>query len=337
MARKGILLTAFGGPDSLDAVGPFMRNLMGQEPSSPALESALQRYMAIGGASPLPAIAERVAAALERSVNGLPPVSPGGRPDQVRARERVEVPVLVGMRYSSPSIGQAVASLSDWGVKKVVWLSLSPFDSEVSTGAYHAAVIESAAARGVEVIEADPYNRSRPFVHLLASSCMKALSELAGTERPMAVMTAHSLPLTDSGTRTYVEQLTGTAALVAAEAGLGSVDLGGLTAVFGERAFGGPGGRMPWLLAYQSKGKRGGKWLGPDIEDVIANAAETGRGGIAVCPIGFATDHLETLYDLDIAVADLVLANDMAFARARVPNDDPLMIEALQQAVQPHL
>ncbi len=327
--NTGVLLTAFGGPDCLDAVAPFMSSLMGQEAPAEAVESAKQRYVAIGGCSPLPAIAERIAAALERSLNGLP-VGEG------RAGEgegTVRTPVALGMRYSQPSIGQGVADLCARGVRRVVWTSLSPFESQVSTGAYRSAVESACVACGVEVVEADRYSSAEPFTRLLAEACIEALNRMPDTSRPLVVMTAHSLPSTDEGATVYVGQLTAVAAQVAARVGLGPVDADFLSRMLEIRAFGGYGPHAVWMLAYQSKGKRGGQWLEPDLDQVIDAAAGVGCRAVVVCPIGFVTDHLETLYDLDIAAAARVTGHGMTFLRSRVPNDDPLMIEALAQAV----
>jgi ferrochelatase len=105
----------------------------------------------------------------------------------------------------------------------------------------------------------------------------------------------------------------------------------------GIEAFGTLDGSSPWIVAYQSKGMRPGAWLEPDIEDVFRAAAEGGFTNVVVCPIGFATDHMETLYDLDIVAREDAESVGLGFARAVVPNDSEALIEALAGLVEPML
>lgn len=330
MARYGVLLTAFGAPERLDAVESFMRNLMGRQPSEEAVASAKLRYLAIGGFSPLPAIAERIAAQLERELSGLPAVA-----SSMRAVEGVKVPVAVGMCYSDPSVSTAVERLAAAGVRVIVWLSLSPFTSTVTTGAYRDAVEAAVGVtRGVRAVEAASYRRAPGFVEFLAKQVIEATHEVdILRKRALIVFTAHSLPLADiERDRSYVDQLRETVADVAAGAGLGEAS--GFDALPGIEAFGGPGVKAPWLLAFQSKGARPCAWLGPDLDDVIDAAAAKSYDAVVVCPVGFVTDHMETLYDLDVLAADRAMVAGMEFARTSVPNDDMRMITALADAVR---
>jgi ferrochelatase len=346
MAKTGVLLVAFGGPDSLDSVEPFMRNLMGREPSPEAIQTCWRKYLTIGGASPLPGIAERIAAALERRLSGLPEAAAPEEPTEgfgglampsMRATEGVKVPVVVGMLHWRPLIGQAVQALAASGVERVVWTSLSPFESSVTSGAYRAEVAAACEAAGVRAVEGDPYHDSPVFVALLADACTAAMEGLFPEYKPAVVFTAHSMPVDELGEDPYVAQLEQLASQVARQVGLGEPDAAGLDGALGIRAHGGLGKAAPWLLAYQSKGARPGAWLDPTIDDVIEAAQERHIDSLAVCPIGFATDHLETLWDLDVDAADKVLSRDMEFARAKAPNDDPVFIGILADAVSRHL
>lgn len=346
MARTGVLLTAFGGPDCLDAVAPFMCSIMGAEPSEQMLTEARRKYLTIGGFSPLPAMAERIAAQLERALNGIPlaEVSDddggtlglwGGAMASLRTTEPVRMPVAVGMLHSEPSIEGAVAGLVESGARQVVVVSLSPFEAAATTGAFREAV--SAALRGhqgVRLIDSAGYHRSDDFVGLYADNLNEALHEAdILANKALIVFTAHSLPVPDvEADPAYVDQLRETAAAVAAGAGLG--DPSGFDALPGIDAFGGPGVTAPWLLAFQSKGRRGGSWVGPDLDDVIDEALAGGFAVIVVCPVGFAVDHMETLYDLDVKAADRVLSADKEFVRVAVPNADPKYIDALAGAVR---
>jgi protoporphyrin/coproporphyrin ferrochelatase len=86
-------------------------------------------------------------------------------------------------------------------------------------------------------------------------------------------------------------------------------------------------------MVYQSKGARPGAWLEPSLEDLIGAASGTGVKSLVVCPIGFMTDHMETLFDLDTVAAVHAAEAGLAFVRAPVPNDDELVVSALAEAV----
>ena len=346
MARTGVLLTAFGGPDCLDSVAPFMCSIMGTEPSEHMLTEAQRKYLTIGGFSPLPAMAERIAAQLERVLNGISLAEVtdddggtlglwGGAMASLRTTESVRIPVAVGMLHSEPSIEGAVARLVDAGARQIVVASLSPFEAAATTGAYLEAVTTALDAHpGVRLMESASYHRSDDFIGLYADNLNEALHEAdILANKGIIIFTAHSLPVSDiEADPSYVDQLRESAAAVAAGAGLG--DPSGFHALPGIEAFGGPGVTAPWLLAYQSKGRRGGEWLGPDLDDVIDAAIAGGFAVVIVCPVGFAVDHMETLYDLDVKAADRVLSAEKEFVRVAVPNADPKYIEALAGAVR---
>lgn len=344
MAKTGVLLTAFGGPDCLDAVAPFMRSIMDAEPSEQLVRDAHRKYLTIGGFSPLPAMAERIAAQLERALSGLPAGEAdddgslgmwAGAMPSVRASEGVRVPVAVGMLHSQPSIAEGLARLAELGVRQVVHLSLSPFEAAVTTGAYRDAM-ETALANspGVRLVEAASYHRSDGFVGVYADNLNEALHEAdILVNKALVVFTAHSLPAADvDDDPAYIDQLRESVAAVAAGAGLGEPS--GFATLPGIEAFGGPGVTAPWLLAFQSKGRRGGEWIGPDLDDVLDAAIAEGFDVVVICPVGFALDHMETLYDLDVRAADRLLGSDREFVRAAAPNADPKFIEALAEAVR---
>ena len=182
MSRTGVLLTAFGGPVRAEDIGPFMCSIMGRQPSPEAVSEARERYEAIGGGSPLPAMARRIADSLEREL------SADG-----------EVPVAVGMLHSHPSIAAAMAALAGAGVDRVVSVSLSPFEAESTTGSYRRAV--TAAVKDhphVAVVDAPGYNDSDAFVSALAQQARVALGSTVGVDgETLVAFTAHSLPVAD--------------------------------------------------------------------------------------------------------------------------------------------
>lgn len=321
--RVGVLLTAFGGPDSLESVGPFMSRFMGREPSPAVVAAAQDKYRAIGGASPLPAVAAAIAASLERHL----------------ARRGHDVAVRAGMRYWEPSIESALDDLTSAGARRIVMASLSAFESRVTCESFRKAATEAAGVLElVEMCEAPMLHRSPQYREFFGYACAHAL-ENTGASRPLVAMTAHSLPAADvDDDDPYSAGLCEVADAVAAIAGLcEGADFSDDERLPKIASFGCLQAPVPWLLAYQSKGVRPGEWLGPDLSAVMQTAAEAGYTGIVVVPIGFAIDHMETLWDLDIDAAERALLLGLTFARTAVPNDDDSFVEALMWAIEPLL
>ena len=321
--RTGVLLTAFGGPDSLESVGPFMARFMGREPSPGLVVSAQEKYRAIGGASPLPGVAAQIAASLEH---------------HLIARGH-DVVVRTGMRYWEPSIDSALAELQDAGAERVVMVSLSAFESQVTCESFRTYALHAAQGLAIsDVCEAPVLHRAPEYRDFFGHACSHAVEHIEAA-RPLVMMTAHSLPVADLvADDPYPGGLREVADAVAAIAGLAQgADFSDDERLPGVNAYGSFDGPVPWLLGYQSKGARPGEWLGPDLGDVMEQAAASGYDGIVVVPIGFAIDHMETLWDLDIAAAKRAAELGLTFVRTPVPNGDDSFVEALCGAVEPRL
>jgi ferrochelatase len=317
MPRTGVLITGFGGPDCLEAVGPFMCNLMGREPTGEMVARICARYEAIGGSSPLVRIARDLAEAVVEALTS----------------RGHALPVEVGMRYWDPFVADAVERLVTEGVTRIVLVTLSPFETQVTHGEYRAA-LDRALQEHPEVATAEaPLLSQLPaFAALHAEAASSALREL-GVADAAVVFSAHSLPLFDvAADDRYVRGLEAAADAVAASLGLPE-GIADAEAFPGVVAYGSAAGGRPWLLAFQSKGVRGGEWLGPDTDDAIGACAASGCGGVVVVPLGFATDHMETLYDLDVVAAARAADAGIAYARSAVPNADPRLASAIAEAV----
>ncbi len=309
----GVLLTGYGGPDSLDAVAPFMHNLMGFEPGEELLARVKRRYLAIGGASPLTGIAGDIAEAIEERLEEL------GTP----------MPVVIGMAYWHPFIVDGLAELKSRGCDKVIAVSLSAFESKIAHGKYRQA-IDAALEQidGVEVVEAPLVSTLDGYVDYFAGATAVGLTDIEPNEGVVLVFSAHSLPETDLVDEDpYVAGLKQTANRVALKLGLSEGTEGASPILGGMEVFGSSEPPRPWFLAYQSKGNRPCEWLGPDIDNVIEAIAASAAKGVAVVPIGFMTDHMETLYDLDIVAADKAFSAELEFMRIPVPNNHPMVVE----------
>jgi protoporphyrin/coproporphyrin ferrochelatase len=318
MARTGVLLQGYGGPKTVADVGPFMLNLTGRAPSPELLARIESHYEAIGGGSPLLGIAEGIAAALE---------------ERLTARG-FDIPVRVGMRYWEPYIADTVAELVALGCDRIVALSLSAFESEIATGAYRKAIEPVLAEHPcAHVVEAPLAAVHDAYAEFFARSVREALAHVpAGA---IVAFSAHSLPLSDLvADDPYVSGIEATAAKVAELLGLGAAHTRAGSR-FGEgfATLGSDEGPNPWYLVYQSKGARPGAWLGPDLDVLLDGAVALGEPGVVVCPIGFMTDHMETLWDLDIVAAKHAGELGIPFARAAVPNVDGALLDVLADSV----
>ncbi len=326
--KDAVLLLAYGGPEKIAQVREFMCELIGEEPSDELCTRIERRYLAIGGGSPLPELARTLAADLAEQLNLL----------------NLDLIVDTAFRYTKPSIGDTVRRMYDAGVRRIIAVSLSPFESKTTTEAYRAELEEAAEGlEGLEVVGAPLISMLRQYVDAHVGGLATALHELPRESDPKVpvVFTAHSLPLADledPANDPYVSGVRNVAEAAANLLGLAQgSEFSDDPALPGISSYGSLSGERPWLIAYQSKGKRGGEWLGPDLGDVIDAIVASQYEGVAISPIGFALEHLETLYDLDIEAADRLLEADLLFARGGVPNNDPELVVGIAMMIASYI
>lgn len=328
VASDAVLLMSYGGPERLDQVEAFYTDIRrGSAPSPELLAQLIERYREIGGGSPLVGIVERQRAALEA---------------ELAARGRA-IPVFAGMRHIEPRIGAVVAGMAAAGVRRFVAIALAP--QGASTIGYRAAVeaalgnIAAAAAASAaspaaaaastastaataaaaspaasaaspalpSAVFVDSWQDQPGFVEALAAGLREALARFSDPDEVRILFTAHSLPMrVVAAGDPYPDQVRQTAALVARRVGRAAFD-----------------------IAFQSAGRTGEPWLGPDLRDAIRTLAEHGATDIIVCPVGFVADHLEVLYDIDIEAQAVARAAGVRLERTRSLNDDPTFIAAL--------
>jgi ferrochelatase len=290
----GVLLMAHGTPASTDEIAAFYTRIRRGRPPAPEQLAELEgRYRAIGGVSPL---AERTRAQV----------------DAVRAeldrREPGRYVVAFGAKHTDPLIEQAAAELAAAGHEEVVGLVLTPHSSSMGSQEYlDRAAKELGSTRFVAV---GPWYGEPALVQLLADRVREALATVPG--RPRVIFTAHSLPerVREAGD-TYPEQLTDSARLVAEAAGLDE-----------------------WEVAWQSAGRTPEPWLGPDVRDEVRRLGAGGDiNAVVICPIGFVSDHLEVLYDLDVEVAGIATGSGLAYARTESLNEDPVFVSVLADLI----
>jgi ferrochelatase len=297
MTREAVLLMAYGSPDNLDQVEAYYTDIRrGSPPPPQLLEELLDRYRAIGGGSPLSRLVEAQRAALEAEM----------------ARRGRAVAVYAGMRHIAPRIGDVVGRLADDGAERFAAIALAPQQSSNGIG-YRRAVDAALAARAAAG-QSTPEPRFVPswhdepgFIEALAAAVQEALERFDDPSRVTVIFTAHSLParvVADGDV--YPEEVRHTAELVASRLGLASFE-----------------------QAFQSAGRTGEPWLGPELLATLRRLADAGVRDVLVAPVGFVADHLEVLYDIDIEARAEAETLGLRLERPRSMNDDPTFIAAL--------
>ena len=229
---------------------------------------------------------------------------------QARLVQELAFPVRVrhGFLYTEPTVAECLAELDG---HEVVALPLSPFSSRLTSNKYREA-LDAAGAETVPLLEG--WYADRGFVRAISRRAAAALDGCDVNEYAV-LFTAHNVPReTIMEGDPYVEQLQQTIAqLVPALV---------------------PG---DWRFAFQSKGRGGGEWMEPEVDDVVRTLAEEGWKKVLVVPVGFVSDNVETLYDLDIVLRQQIEGLGMEYRRSTAPNDSPPFIEALADVVIDYL
>jgi ferrochelatase len=292
-----VLLLAHGSPDRLEDIPQFLRNITGRPVPQPVIDEVTHRYALIGR-SPLRDLTKK-------------------QRDGVAGE--LGMPVYVGMRNWTPYVGEVIETMKADGVQHAVAICLAPQNSRTSVGLYRKAVFGNGGAPfEIDFVESwhDHPLLVRAFAERLTAAWTRACAE-AGNRVPV-IFTAHSVPTrTISEGDPYEAQARQTAELVAMQIGSLAVE--------------------DWKFAFQSQGMAGGPWLGPTVEETILAFKDEGHGGVFIQPIGFLCDHVEVLYDIDIAFRQFAQENGMKLWRAESLNESPLLCAAIADVARSRL
>ena len=308
VAYDGILLAGFGGPEGQDDVIPFLRNVTrGRGIPDERLEEVAHHYRHFGGVSPINAQNRALKAALEAEL----------------ARRGIDLPVYWGNRNWAPYLSDAVSEASGNGDTTLLAFATSAYSSFSSCRQYRedfARVLEETGlGETVTIDKIRPFYDHPGFVTSFVEGVRDAIESFtADGADPAAIQvlfTTHSVPTDDalrSGPRdvdwgaggAYAAQHEAVAAWVmsrVAELVPSAAD-------------------VPWELVYQSRsGPASQPWLEPDVCDVIGELGGRGRKAVAVVPVGFMSDHMEVLWDLDTEAKDAAAEAGLAFVRTPTP------------------
>jgi protoporphyrin/coproporphyrin ferrochelatase len=273
-------------------------------PSSP--DDIRPYFEDIRGGRPVSDQAVQELAERYRRIGGRSPLDAVTEAQRAALERELGLPVFVGMKHWRPRIAEAVETALGVGATRIVGIVLAPHYSGLSVGEYRER-LERALEGRAELVLVESWHDHEPFLEVLAE-------RVRGTDAHV-VFTAHSLPerLLAEGDP-YREQLHETARLVAERAGL-------------ER----------WSFAFQSASPTGEAWLGPDVLEELERLSEAGVRKVLVAPVGFVSDHLEILWDLDVEATERAAELGLELERIESLNDDPAFIRALVRLVEEQL
>ena len=296
MGYGAILLVSFGGPEGPEDVEPFLSNVLrGRNVPAERRREVAQHYYELGGASPIGAATRAMAAALQTKLDAAGP----------------RLPVYIGNRNWHPLLPDTLRRMAAEGVTSALAVVTSAFGSYSGCRQYLEDMERARTAVGESAPRLDKvrlfYNHPE-FLAIWAERVAAALETApAGSG---LIFTAHSIPLDMARRGPYEEQLREACRLVAAACG-----------------------RSQWTLAYQSRsGPPAQPWLEPSVESALAAARQA--PGVVVAPIGFLSDHMEVVYDLDHEARQQAEALQLAFTRVKTPGDHPRFAGLLQELIR---
>ncbi|MFW6096531.1 MAG: ferrochelatase [Chloroflexota bacterium] len=295
----GVLIMAYGGPGSLEEIPGYLADIRSGRVTTPSvLDEIRHNYAQLGGKSPLLEITRQQVAAVQDALD-----------DRFRC--------YLGMRHWAPWIEDTVRDMLDDGITRAVSLVLAPHFSKLSVARYQAKIDEGLKMyRGeIEFKHITSYHDEPKYIQALARRVQEGLEKWPPAQRDdvHVIFSAHSLPqrILEMGDP-YDSQLRETARLVADSAGIADDN---------------------WSWSYQSAGRTSEPWLGPQIEEHIPALAQQGVKNIISVPVGFVSDHVEILYDIDIQAQAVAQEHGVRLERPPALNTDPLFVEQLADLV----
>jgi protoporphyrin/coproporphyrin ferrochelatase len=299
-AVDAILVVAFGGPEGMADVMPFLENVTrGRNIPRERLEEVAHHYERFGGVSPINAQNRALIAALRPELDA----------------HGIDLPIYFGNRNWHPLLVDTVREMRDDGIRHALAFFTSGFSSYSSCRQYRENILAAQAEVGEDAPEVSRtrmfYNHPG-FVQANVEHVAAALADLPG---PHVAFTAHSIPLAMAKQSRYESQLAEAARLVAEEVGAGD-----------------------YAVVYQSRsGSPHVPWLEPDVCDHIRGLAERGVRDVVLSPVGFVSDHVEVLFDLDVEARETAEAVGIRLVRAKTAGTHPAFVAMIRELIQERL
>ncbi len=299
MHYDAIWVVSFGGPEGMQDVMPFLDNVLrGKGVPEERKREVAHHYELFGGVSPINAQNRELVGKLQASL----------------ACHGVTTPVYLANRNTAPFIPDVLRDCRDKGARRILAYVTSGFSCYSGCRQYRENLIaaqENLGPDAPEIHKIRVFFNHPLFIETVADNVARALELLPAATRSRArvVFTAHSIPQSMADTSDYTRQLGEAARLVAHRLSL-----------------------PEWDLVYQSRsGSPQVPWLGPDILDHLDHLHAEGVPSVAVSPLGFVSDHMEVLYDLDLEAREHAASLGMDFVRASTPGNDPRMVEMITE------
>ena len=323
---EAILLLAHGTPDVLGEMAEYLGKVTGGRPMPQAVVEELQhRYAEIG-------------LRVEPLAEG-PPLTRWTLLQGRLLGERLRMPVYVGMRNWHPYIGDVLKRMRADGVRRFRAVCLAPQNSRTSVGLYRSAAQRASAGMKMEFVAG--WSEHPLLARAFALELWPAWAEACATlgRRVPVLFSAHSVPCrtimsgagssSRPGAPVPADEIQDYGAIAAPDPY--PVECKATAAAIAEAM--GPVGmtERDWYFAFQSQGIAGAPWIGPTVEETLKALAAEGHKGVVMQPVGFLCDHVEILYDIDVAFTKAAEELGMKLWRARSLNDSPLLIEALAE------
>lgn len=307
MGFDAVLFLSFGGPEGPEEVRPFLENVTaGRGVPSERLDEVAEHYHHFGGVSPINALNREAITALQAEF----------------ARRGWDLPVYFGNRNWHPRVEDTVAAMADDGIGRALVFATSAWGGYSGCKQYHEDIArsrESVGERAPDLVKLRQFFDHPLFVEANADAVRRAFARVDGSAR--LVFTAHSIPISadeqpgpDGAPQWYSRQVHEAARLVAESVGVGDYD-----------------------VVWQSRsGPPSVPWLEPDIVDHMEALHADGVGSVVVSPIGFVSDHLEVVWDLDNEAVEKADELDMGFARAGTAGSDERFPRMVAELVAEH-
>ena len=301
---QAVLLIAFGGPQGMTDIRPFLANVLrGRNVPASRIEAVAKHYELFDGVSPITELTQKQATGLSDRLT----------------RKGLKLPVYVGMRNWNPYLKDTLLEMSRTGIRRAIGFIMAPHGSYSSCEQYRNNVNEArqsiinSGEADVAITYVASWHTHPGFIKALANQIDLAILALPNNlqQTSQIVFTAHSIPVSMANNCRYEDQLRESCDRVAQTLN-----------------------HPNWSLVYQSRsGNPADPWLGPDVVDHLRDQHASGLKAAVLCPIGFVVDHIEVLYDLDLEAAKVCEQIGLPVVRAAAVNDEALFLDMMTEVV----